>query len=112
MKKTALFLALILMLSIFTLASCKLFGKNSLTEHVDANNDFICDTCGQELEKTDTPDTEEPGDTEEEEKPAPECKHVDSDKDHKCDRCEVVLTACKDGNADHKCDTCGADLSE
>ena len=43
------------------------------TEHVDANNDYICDACEAELEK-------------------PECtEHIDADADYICDNCEAQL---------------------
>ena len=43
------------------------------TEHVDANADYICDTCGAELEK-------------------PACtEHIDGNNDYICDNCEAQL---------------------
>ncbi len=125
MKKTALFLALVLVLSVMLFASCdKLpFGKKECTEHVDADTNYVCDNCGAELEKTDTPDDSKPEHThsyvdgkcecgEEDPNYVPPCKHTDYDKNHKCDKCDNVITACSDGNADHACDVCGATLSQ
>ena len=43
---------------------------------------------------------------------ADEAEHTDTDKDHKCDVCEKVLSECADTNKDHKCDLCGKVLSE
>ena len=97
MKKTALFLVLILMLSVLTLASCEIFGGNDeCAEHVDADGNYICDNCEAELEKPDTPT----------------CEHKDENNDHKCDSCEAVTSICKDSDADHNCDICGTALSE
>ena len=41
-----------------------------------------------------------------------EAEHTDTDKNHKCDVCEKVLSECADTNRDHKCDLCGKTLSE
>lgn len=41
-----------------------------------------------------------------------ECKHVDNDKDHKCDECSETLSECADATKDHKCDVCGKTLTE
>ena len=41
-----------------------------------------------------------------------EAEHTDTNKDHKCDVCEKVLSECTDTNKDHKCDLCGKTLSE
>ena len=97
MKKTALFLVLILVLSAMVLASCDLIpGNDECTEHVDADGNYICDNCEAELEKPDTPT----------------CEHKDENNDHKCDSCEAVTSICKDSDADHNCDICGTALSE
>ena len=97
MKKTALFLVLILVLSAMVLASCDLIpGNDECAEHVDADGNYICDNCEAELEKPDTPT----------------CEHKDENNDHKCDSCEAVTSICKDGDADHNCDICGTALSE
>ena len=110
MKK---FLALLIMacLLMTTLASCGLFKRDVVdtpvdnpecTEHVDANKDYLCDNCGAELEKPDTP------------KP-PVCdEHKDEDGDEKCDTCGAdvpapqppVCTEHKDEDGDYKCDAC------
>ena len=41
-----------------------------------------------------------------------EAEHTDTNKDHKCDVCDKVLSECTDTNKDHKCDICGKTLSE
>ena len=41
-----------------------------------------------------------------------EAEHTDTNKDHKCDICDKVLSECTDTNKDHKCDLCGKTLSE
>ena len=41
-----------------------------------------------------------------------EAEHTDTNKDHKCDACDKVLSECTDTNKDHKCDLCGKALSE
>ena len=41
-----------------------------------------------------------------------EAEHKDTNKDHKCDVCDKVLSECTDTNKDHKCDLCGKALSE
>ncbi len=98
MKKTALFLAIILLLSVVAFASCdKLpFGNKDdgkACEHVDADVNYVCDSCGAELEKPDTP-----------------CQHMDADSDHLCDYCgerigEHILLGGVNGQ--HKCPLCG-----
>ena len=92
MKKrsfTLVSLLLILVLSIFALASCSFGGGGGCTNHTDGNKDHKCDSCTAELTKC-----------------------ADADKNHKCDLCAKVLSACADKNADHLCDTCGKALSE
>ena len=36
---------------------------------------------------------------------------TDTDKDHRCDVCDAVLSQCADANKDHKCDYCGKIIS-
>ena len=109
MKKTALFLAIILVLSVFAFASCdKLpWGNKECTEHVDADDNKICDNCGAEIESI--PD-ETPGETPEDETPA--CEHADENKDHKCDSCDETLSECSAAEGSHNCAVCGKPLSE
>jgi len=120
-------LAILLIFSMFAFASCEWlpWGDNEdpCTEHVDANADYVCDNCGAEIEKTDIPDDpiDDPTD-----KP---CTHVDEDKNHKCDACEIEMgehkaaegshicaycdkaaSDCIDENTDHKCDICSAEM--
>ncbi len=105
MKKTALFLAIILVFSL-ALTSCDFwpFGQKECTEHVDANGDYICDNCEAELKIPDLP---------------PECEeHKDEDGDEKCDDCGADVPASqppvcddhKDEDGDGKCDDCGEGL--
>ncbi len=54
-------------------------------EHIDENNDHICDNCPEKISDCTT-----------------------TDGDHICDLCGKIATKCADGNADGKCDTCGA----
>ena len=99
MKKTALFLALILVLSVCLLASCDWFRTEECVDHVDADENYVCDNCGAELEKPDTPET-------------PECEHKDENNDHNCDECEEVLSECEAAEGSHNCAICGTPLSE
>ena len=100
MKKTALFLAILLVISVFAFASCdKLpWGNKECTDHVDADANYVCDNCGAELEKPD----EQPG----------ACEHADENKDHKCDSCGEALSECVAAEGSHNCSICGAALSE
>ena len=121
MKKTALFLVAMLVLSMLAFTSCSLLEKipgidkipgigdlinKPCTEHVDADGDYICDKCQAELEKNDTPDTPDTPDVPE------ECKCADEDGDHKCDKCGTTLSECADADTDHKCDVCEANVGE
>ena len=101
MKKTAILLVALLLVSVMAFASCNLFTPDSkeCTEHVDANSDYICDNCEAELEKNDTPET-------------PVCEHKDENNDHKCDACEEVLSECEAAAGSHNCAVCNAALSE
>ena len=108
MKK---FLAILLMscMLMTTLASCDLFsgGKQTCTEHVDTDENYICDNCGAELKQPMVPPSPKPCD-----------EHKDEDGDLKCDDCGADVPApqppaCeehKDENGDEKCDVCGADV--
>ena len=111
MKKTALFLVVILTVSVFAFASCsKLpwFNKEC-TEHVDENADYICDNCESELQKPDNS-----GDSGNSDKPNEPyaCEHKDENNDHKCDICNELQSECADAGRDHKCDICGADMGD
>ena len=108
MKKTALFLVVMLVVSVFALSSCDLIQKipfvgdlinKPCEEHVDANGDYICDKCEAELEKNDTP-------------PTPSCEHKDENKDHKCDLCTEQLSECAAAEGSHNCPYCGKAFSE
>ena len=37
---------------------------------------------------------------------------IDTNKDHKCDICDYIISECADDNKDHKCDYCGKKLTE
>ena len=73
--------------------------KPACTQHEDADTDYKCDKCGAELEK-------------------PACtQHEDADTDYKCDKCgaELEKPACtqhEDADTDYKCDKCGAELEK
>ena len=125
MKKTALFLVAMLVLSMLAFTSCSLLEKipgidkipgigdlinKPCTEHVDADGDYICDKCQAELEKNDTPDT--PDETPDTPDVPEECKCADEDGDHKCDKCGTTLSECADADTDHKCDVCEANVGE
>ncbi len=73
--KKILALLLICAMLMATLASCNWFKKDC-TDHVDADDDYICDNCGAELEKPDVPACTE---------------HKDEDDDYKCDNCGHVM---------------------
>ena len=97
--KRILALLVILAMLMTTLASCNWFKKDC-TEHVDANEDYLCDNCGAELERPQPPQCTE---------------HKDEDGDEKCDVCGAdvpkpqppVCTEHKDEDGDYKCDVCG-----
>lgn len=65
------------------LASCG-GGKTPAHEHIDANKDHICDSCGEK---------------------ASVC--IDETKDHLCDICGIEMSEHSDENHDGKCDYCG-----
>ena len=125
MKKTALFLAVILLLSVVCFASCKpTGGEDRGCHHIDRGRDYICDLCGVELEKPDVPDEpaceehkDENGDlkcdvcgAELEEETPPACQHVDEDSNHLCDTCGETVSQCQDEDGDYACDVCGAEV--
>ncbi len=112
MKKTALLLVAILVVSVFALSSCDLISKipgidkipglgdlfdKPCEEHVDADGDYICDNCDAELEKNDPPTP---------------CEHKDENKDHNCDSCGEKLSECSAADGSHNCSVCGKPLSE
>ncbi len=117
MKKTAIFVAILLVISMFALSSCELIGKipvigdlinKPCESHTDADKDYVCDNCGEQLQHDDP-------------QPEPDCECADENGDHKCDKCGAELKeekpeppVCeehKDENGDEKCDNCGADVS-
>ena len=103
MKRTTIFLVVMLVISMFTLSSCELIGKipvigdfinKSCESHIDADTDYICDNCGERLQQNDP-------------QPEPDCECEDEDRDHNCDICGEELTQCADDNNDCVCDLCG-----
>ncbi|MBQ7390675.1 MAG: bacterial Ig-like domain-containing protein [Clostridia bacterium] len=95
MKRTALFLAIVLVLSVFSLASCGVIpGLDKFCPHMDIGDDNVCDVCGKDLGETES------------------CQHADVNNNHKCDKCEEPLSECADANNDHKCDVCAQPVSE
>ena len=130
MKKTALLLVVMLVVSLFALASCETVSKipvigdlfdKPCTEHVDADKNYVCDNCGAELEKADTPNDSEHTHSyvdgkcecgEEDPNYVPPCDHVDEDKNHKCDKCGKSNGTCNDKDCDHDCDYCGKIFGE
>lgn len=84
--KKILSLALVLV-SVFLLASCTGSTATACENHVDANGDFTCDTCGAMYI----------------------CQnHVDANADALCDTCMAPYTCPghADANNDGKCDVC------
>ena len=102
MKKTAMLLVAILVLSVFAFASCdKLpWGKKECKEHIDANGDYVCDKCETEIKKPDVPPS-----------PPASCEHKDDNKDHKCDTCEEEMGKHEAPAGKHKCEYCGEAFS-
>lgn len=106
--KKILALILVCTMLMTMLASCDLVDKIKdllgmnppvCTEHVDADGDEKCDTCGANVPKPQPPVCEE---------------HKDEDGDEKCDVCGAdvpkpqppVCTEHKDEDGDYKCDNC------
>ncbi len=76
-------LKLLLMLVIFALGVSTLYAcaPTACTNHIDANGDDVCDTCGEPI----TPDE-------------PCTEHTDADGDDVCDTCGVPITIEADPN--------------
>ena len=118
-------LCLIVILTI-TLFACNPDTNKECTEHVDKNNDYICDVCEKELEKPCTQHIDENTDylcdvcgAEIDRPNPPACtEHKDEDGDEKCDACGAdvpkpqppACTEHKDEDGDNKCDTCGDNM--
>ena len=105
MKRTALFLVIVLILSVLSLSSCDKipgldkilpdFSPEEICPHVDfIRKDDICDLCGESLIVL------------------PPCQHADEDGDHACELCQEIISECTDGNGDHRCDVCTKKISE
>ena len=72
MKKISL-LVLVCMLLCFVFASCSLIGGDKTCEHVDANNDGVCDTCEEKVgDPTPDPDPKPDPDPDPDPKPDPD----------------------------------------
>ena len=68
-----IFMLVLMMLFVVSLASCKKCNKNKVcTEHTDANQDLVCDVCQEKLTCS---------------------EHVDTNTDYKCDLCGEALKA-------------------
>ena len=115
MKK--LFLALMCLVLVFAFASCdlinSLFKPDGECEHRDANDDSLCDNCGEEF--SDGKDVED----------KPECAHRDVNDDNLCDKCGESYSdgvdipdaddpTCthRDSDDDNLCDKCGESYSD
>ena len=103
-KYLALFVICCMLMTTF--ASCNWFGNQNpeCPPHVDADEDLICDICGESCAEI-----------------PPECEeHKDEDGDEKCDTCGADVPApqppaCeehKDEDGDLKCDACGEVMFE
>ncbi len=95
-KIICLFLAVVMLLGMVSvLAAC----GDDACEHVDADNDFVCDECGEALENN-------------------VCEeHTDGNYDGLCDECGASMgssDACKheDYDGNDRCDLCDADMSK
>ncbi len=116
MKRTALLLVAILVLSLLALSSCDLVAKipvigdliNKDCAHIDEDLNHNCDKCDEKISECETPDGGHN---------CPICgeKLTDcaaAEGSHSCATCGNVVTECADENKDHNCDICGKALSE
>ena len=68
-----IFTLALIMLFVFSVASCKKCNKNkACVDHVDENKDLVCDKCNEQLTCS---------------------EHVDTNNDNKCDFCNETLKA-------------------
>ncbi len=110
MKKTRLLIILLALALVFSLAACKdTTDDPAPCEHVDADNDMLCDLCGEAdcYNHADT-DGNRLCDFCGDELPC-DGNHVDSNSDGKCDSCNEVIPCDgnhADDNSDGKCDRC------
>ena len=90
MKK--LLLILLSLTIVLSLAACGDETPEVTCEHMDINDDYVCEFCGETL-------------------PC-EGNHTDANYDQKCDRCDAAVpcTLHVDENTDGKCDRCDADM--
>ena len=83
MKKTALFLAFMLLLSMVVLASCDLINppvEELACQHVDRNADLVCDLCQAAVDAIPQPEVPDIGNPDW--KPEGDDKHIH--KHHTC----------------------------
>ena len=80
--------------AIVSVSLCACVTDAPCTEHIDKNENGLCDECGAEIA------------------PA-ECLHYDGYIDHVCDKCGEVMDPADhfDYDSDHACDYCGSNLS-
>ena len=90
MKK--LLLILLSLTIVLSLAACGDETPEVTCEHMDINDDYVCEFCGETL-------------------PC-EGNHTDANYDQKCDRCDAAVpcTLHVDENTDGKCDRCDEDM--
>ena len=119
MKNTRKLFAILLTVAIlaanlFIIFALPVFAEDKTCEHVDADSNGICDTCGSDMPIVEdqhthvfvdatctAPKTCECGATEGE-----ATGHVDANEDNKCDVCAACISHA-DKNFDNKCDFCG-----
>ena len=99
MKKTAIFLAVVLVLSMLVLSSCDFVEQmkpeidsmlHPCVEHVDADNNHDCDVCGEQF--------------------ITDC--VAAEGTHYCSVCGKKRSKCQEVEGSHDCAICGKALSE
>ena len=131
MKKTALFLAVMLLLSMVVFASCKPStpSEDPACQHVDRNADLVCDLCQAAVDAFPQPEVPDIGDPDWNNGSgsvehvhnfvdyvcscgATSCTHADENNDHICDTCKKVLSQCADEDQNHLCDVCNQKSSD
>ena len=131
MKKTALFLAVMLLLSMVVFASCKPStpSEDPACQHVDRNADLVCDLCQAAVDAFPQPEVPDIGDPDWNTGNgsvehvhnfvdyvcscgATSCTHADENNDHICDICKKVLSQCADEDQNHLCDVCNQKSSD
>ena len=131
MKKTALFLAVMLLLSMVVFASCKPStpSEDPACHHVDRNADLVCDLCHAAVDAIPQPEVPDIGDPDWNTGNgsvehvhnfvdyvcscgATSCTHADENNDHICDTCKKVVSQCADEDKNHLCDVCNKKSSD